>query len=216
MHGDWEIKAYFEQENCPSIVEHNKYEIEQMLLHLLKYNISFKNKKVLILGSGDATLESKLCKMGKPLKITLIDLSENLLLDAKKKIPFADIIKCNLKCEKEKIKDVYDVIISFSVMQYFSHKNIVKINLYLLKHLNKNGVIFHFNIPDNKRKLIYRINNSIVMNNIKYMNKKYDFIDKFSLWCDKKSFLFSNVKTTFYTPSFNWERFDVKLEKNDK
>ena len=78
--------------------------------------------------------------------------------------------------------------------------------------LNKNGIIVHFNVPDKKRKSIYRVNNSIVFNDCKYLTPKFDFVDKYSRWCERKEFITEKGKTTFITPSIDWERFDVIIK----
>ena len=132
---------------------------------------------------------------------------------AESKLKYAELICCDLRNEYEKITGTYDVIYSISVAQYLSEDELKSLNNHLLGLLSNKGVITHYNVPDRRRRFLYRINNAIVLENFKYCSSSYDFIDRYSRWCRRSEFLHPNAITNFITPSIDWERFDAVIKK---
>lgn len=213
MNGLDDAASYFNNINCPSVIKQTEYEIQRKIAYIKKF-ITTDSNRILVIGCGDGSIEYELNEKFHFNEICLVDFSPHLLYSAKKKIPNASVLLCDLREELIHIKGEYDLIYSANVMQYLKESQIQKLNESLIRNLSCRGRLIHFNIPDKRRRFLYRINNSIIFNNIKYLSCKYDFIDIYSRWCNRSEFLMKgNWKTTFVTPSFDWERFDAIIER---
>ena len=190
------IAEYFNEENCPAINEMTSCEVERLGMDAKYLGIAHMLKKF------------------HPKSLTCVDLSERNLNIARKNLPQNVRFVCmnlnNFQCE---LLTEYDIIFTASAAQYFKSCELKKLHKNLAPCLQVGGKLFHFNVPDNRRKFLYRFNNALIMKNVKYLLPHFDFIDKFSHWHDRKDFYSEEYSVKFITPSHNFERFDVCMEK---
>ena len=201
------LEKYFEQDECPAVENLSAAEVKGICLHV-QSRIKIDGLKVLSLGCGDGRMEETLLTEARPKKLTCVDISERNLQIARRRLPEAEFIQADLQNFSEAALGTYDLVLAISVAQYLTTAE-----LKLFERLEAGGKIFHFNVPDKRRKFLYRLNNFIVMEDWKYLLSSRDFIDEFSRWHDRKSFRAEGYVTKFFTPSYHWERFDALLEK---
>lgn len=209
------VKQYFENSNCCSIETSELDDIEAITRYI-KNNISFlETSNILVLGCGDGSKERSIFIKSNSVNIYLNDFSRTLIKQAQINNPNAVCICSDISDISEKVGDKkFDLIYSYSVLQYFKKRDIKKINVSLFSMLNPNGQIIHLNVPDKRRKIIYRLNKAIVMKNIKYIFPGNDFTDEFSYWVSPRSFEKIKKSTiTFVTPSYDWERYNVIIKR---
>ena len=210
------VSNYFNQEKCLAVDNLSIFEIKGICLHVQSL-MNFDKLDVISLGCGDGKMEEILLKYATPKSLTCIDFSERNLSLAKKRLPNYEFIQMDLRNFSiqalPKTPKFYDLIYSISLAQYLTEDEIKNLHCKLFDVLKYGGEIFHFNVPDKRRKFLYRLNNAIIMENIKYLLPSQDFIDEFSNWCDRKFFRSKGYKTNFFTPSYHWERFDVVMKK---
>lgn len=206
------LTEYFNQKNCPAVNNLSVAEVKKICAHVQAL-LKFEDKEILSLGCGDGRIEEILFSEVKLKKITLADISERNLKMAQEKLPYAKFIQSDLRKFPAQDFESYDFIYSLSLAQYLSANELRTLHKNFFDNLKPEGKIFHFNVPDNRRKFLYRVNNAIIMEDLKYLLPRYDFIDEFSRWCKKKDFYAEGYNTKFLTPSYCWERFDVVLTK---
>lgn len=207
-----DVVRYFEREKCPAVDGVSELETAGLGAHI-KSLMCLGNLSALSLGCGDGRIEKFLLASSRPKSLTCIDISARNLKLARSRLPNAKFIQMDLRNFDTAALEAYDLIFSVALAQYLTDAEILSLHKNLFTVLNPGGKIFHFDVPDSRRKFIYRINNAIVMENWRYFLPSRDFIDDFSNWCDRKSFRAAGYKTTFLTPSYHWERFDAILEK---
>lgn len=132
------------------------------------------------------------------------------------KVFTGDCLKC-IPCGR------YDFIISWSFVQYLSLKEYTGLNRMLLGHLNPNGEIWHFSIPDNTK----RWEHTMAPRNTKLSKVKglaRYLLDSFkrpygpaSIWHDPVELLTSldhkNIQSTFFQPGDVDYRFHIRIKK---
>ena len=208
-----DAEKYFDQVDCPAIDCVSRFEIEKFCLHLRSV-IDLNDLDVLSIGCADCKIEKVLFNSINPRSFTGIDFSNYHLSKAREKIPSAKFICADLKKDLPDLES-YDVIYGFSIAQYFSHDELLTLHENMYQFLKPNGKLIYFNVPDERRKFLYRINKAIIMEDEKYLESRFDFVDDLSHWCARDSFRVNGYNTTFLTPSCCWERFDViMLKKN--
>ena len=206
------LEKYFEQDECPAVENLSAAEVKGICLHV-QSRIKIEGLKILSLGCGDGRMEENLLAETRPKKLTCVDISERNLQIARRRLPEAEFIQADLRNFSAAALDTYDLILAISVAQYLTAAELKNLHEKLFDRLEARGKIFHFNVPDKRRKFLYRLNSSIVMEDWKYLLPSRDFIDEFSCWHDRKSFRAEGYVTKFFTPSYHWERFDALLEK---
>lgn len=211
-YGALSLENYFNLDDCPSVENLSIAEVKGICLHV-QSRVNLDGLKVLSLGCGDGRIEEFLLTGIRPKKLTCVDLSDRNLQIARQRLPKASFIQVDLRNFSDVAFESYNLIFSISVAQYLAKEELKTLHEKLLKHLESNGKIFHFNIPDKRRRFLYRLNSAIVMKDWKYLLPSHDFIDEFSRWHDRSSFYAEGYQTKFFTPSYHWERFDALLEK---
>ena len=207
------IAEYFNEENCPAINEVISFDVERFAAHISSI-VNLDGADVLSLCCGDGRLEKVLLKRFRPKSLTCLDLSEKNLNTARKNLPPNVRFVCmDLNNFRRELLTEYDIIFTASAAQYFKSPELKKLHKNLFSCIQAGGKLFHFNVPDGRRKFLYRLNNVLIMKDIKYLLPRFDFIDKFSHWCDRKDFYDAEYSVKFITPSHNFERFDVCMEK---
>ena len=206
------LEKYFEQDDCPAVKNLSEAQVKGICLHV-QSRVVLDELKVLSLGCGDGRMEEILLTHSRPKSLTCVDISERNLQIARRRLPEAEFICADLRNFSASSLGTYDLILAVSVAQYLTAAELKKLHEKLFHILETGGKIFHFNIPDKRRKFLYRLNNAVVMEDWKYLLPSRDFIDEFSLWHDRKSFRAEGFTTKFFTPSYCWERFDALLKK---
>lgn len=207
------VKEYFNRCDKQAFVDEKDID----LIHIyLNNKINFKqNTKIMSLGSGLCDLEKKLARDNPNSKFMCVDfIDRNLNLDEFNNIAVKELDL--RKFNSIDFKESYDLIYSFSVLQYLSDDEIIKLNKELLKLINDDGIIYHFDIPDRRKKYISRFNKKINLdgNIFNITNKKMDFKDKYSRWISMGLFKdIRNADATIIYPSFRFDRFEVKINK---
>ncbi|MBR2734148.1 MAG: class I SAM-dependent methyltransferase [Selenomonadaceae bacterium] len=179
------LAEYFEQVDCPAVENLSASEVAGICLHI-QSRVEIDGRKVLSLGCGDGRIEAALFDVARPKILTGVDISERHLKIARRRI---------------------------FVAQYLTADELKNLHAKLFDVLAADGKIFHFNVPDKRRKFLYRINNAVVMEDWKYLLPSRDFIDEFSRWHARSSFRAAGYRTKFFTPSYCLERFDALLQK---
>jgi predicted TPR repeat methyltransferase len=214
MNGQNDVISYFERTDCPSIYSVSECEYHIKMWYMRWMNLDFADKDVLVVGCGDGCLERLILDSCNIKSLTLLDASKTCIESAKGKCPEADIIYHDLKAnEPIPTNRKFDIIYSFDVMQYIPAKNIVGIQIKLLDKLKNSGSIYHFGIPEKKRRWITRLDNWFTSGSIKNFFFSKDFVDGCSHWLRKKDFYDKSYKVTYFTPSLRLERFDVRIQK---
>ena len=206
------LENYFNQAECPAIENLSAAEVRGICLHV-QSRIKLDGLKILSLGCGDGRLEEILFAETRPKSLTCADISKRNLQIARLRLPEAEFIQADLRNFSAEDFDTYDLILTISLAQYLTAEELKSLHEKLFTRLEFGGKIFHFNVPDKRRKFLYRLNSVIVMEDWKYLLPSRDFIDEFSLWHDRKTFRAEGYSTKFFTPSYHWERFDALMEK---
>lgn len=208
-------EEYFEDLNCSAIKSVMDVEYEIKFSYMKRIIQTFDNLDILVIGCGDGRLEKLLTDAHKVKSITLVDASRYCILQAQNRCNIADCICIDIaKINRHTFKHQYDIIYSFDVMQYLQPKEIRLLNSALIYYLRKDGHIYHFGVPEKKRKMLYRIEQCMTEHSIRKIIFPSDFIDKHSRWIEKKEFVSKRYNYTFLTPSLRFERFDVIISKN--
>ncbi len=208
------LEDYFNLDECPSVGNLSAAEVNGICSHV-QARIKIDGLKILSLGCGDGRLEEVLLAGARPKKLTCVDLSERNLKIARRRLPEVEFIQADLRNFSAEDFDTYDLVITISTAQYLTATELKNLHEKLFGLLETGGKIFHFNVPDKRRRFLYRLNNSIFMEDWKYLLPSRDFIDKFSHWHCREAFCAEGFSTKFFTPSYHWERFDALLEKNN-
>lgn len=206
---------FFEESDCVSVKMISESENHMRLWYMCWQGIDFTAKDILVLGCGNGNLERLLLDSFKVNSITLMDASKTFIEIAQKrcveaKVLCADLLTFDLDVFDKK----YDIIYSFDVMQYVPVKHIIDVQNRLLKCLTDTGAIYHFGVPEKKRKWLFRIERWLTTGNFWQLFHTNDFVDKFSHWLMKKDFYSDGYSISFVSPSFRFERFDVQIKKN--
>lgn len=206
------MAKYFNQVDCPAVENLSAAEVAGICLHI-KSRVEIDGRKVLSLGCGDGRIEAALLAAARPKILTGVDISDRHLKIARRRLPEAEFIQADLRNFFAAPFGTYDLVLAISLAQYLTEDELKNLHGKLFDMLAADGKIFHFNVPDKRRKFLYRINNAVVMEDWKYLLPSRDFIDEFSRWHGRKSFRAAGYRTKFFTPSYCWERFDALLQK---
>jgi len=199
-------------------------------LYIIEQMNAPKNAKVLEIGCGDGLVMKKIAELRPDIDFFGIDISENLIKQAKINNPNATLTTTNV------IKGIpfntkFDRIISFSTIQYFPPEDLLNLNELCLKSVNKEGKIIHCSIPDNKKKLAVLINGmstrfSPLLANLRaiiiYILKSGErYGNDGSYWHDAEK-IKTNMEVAhndcfveIKRPSDSWYRFDYVLNFKD-
>lgn len=206
------LAEYFEQVDCPAVENLSASEVAGICLHI-QSRVEIDGRKVLSLGCGDGRIEAALFDVAHPKILTGVDISERHLKIARRRLPETEFIQADLRNFSAAHFGTYDLVLAISVAQYLTADELKNLHAKLFDVLAADGKIFYFNVPDKRRKFLYRINNAVVMEDWKYLLPSRDFIDEFSRWHARNSFRAAGYRTKFFTPSYCWERFDALLQK---
>lgn len=209
-------REYFGLSDCPSVLKVSEADIAGMSLHIIGAGVDLDGRRILSVGCGDGRIDAELLRHFTPSRVVLSDFSGKFLEDAGKRIPGAELFLSDAESLPDGLSGEFDVIYSVNMAQYLTAPQIMKMNISLSKSLSEGGKIYHFGIPDSRRRFLFRINNAIVMKNAKYLLPRCDFIDSFSFWHRRNTFRAEGFTSHFLTPSFRWERFDAVLEKKSQ
>jgi cyclopropane fatty-acyl-phospholipid synthase-like methyltransferase len=117
-----------------------------------------KNSKLLDVGCGDGKIISGIKKIRPDLIIDGIDISKELVRQARDNNPTSSIFIGNVldfEFYDEKQLKGYDIVYSFSVLQYIKPNDLYDFQTSLIKCLKlKGGVIIHCSIPDVKMRAV--------------------------------------------------------------
>lgn len=206
------VKNYFSLTDCPAVENLSRTEVVGIALHVCS-RIEIDGLEVLSLGCGDARIEEALLASARPKNLTCVDISERNLKIARRRLPEVEFVQADLRNFSANSFGTYDLILAISVAQYLKEDELKNLHEKFFEHLRVGGKIFHFNVPDKRRRFLFRLNNAVVMEDWKFLLPSRDFIDEFSCWHERKSFRAVGFATKFFTPSYHWERFDALLEK---
>jgi len=120
----------------------------EMLFHIRCNSIRTAPYKVLEIGCGDGLMTAALHEMMPHSEFSLMDVCPTLIRQAMRNNPkIKNYIIAD--CKKEIPNDEsYDLIISWGLAQYLSHKEFIDMNNMFLKRLSGIGKIMHFSIPN--------------------------------------------------------------------
>jgi len=215
MNGLSDVVKYFERPDCPSIYSVSECEYHIKLWYMRWMNIDFTDKDVLAVGCGDGCLERLILDSFRVKSLTLLDASKTCVENAKSNCPEADVMYQDLITQEPiPTEKTFDIIYSFDVMQYIPADSIIHVQKKLLDRLNDYGEIYHFGVPEKKRRWMIRLDNWFTSGKIRNFFFSQDFIDGCSHWLKKKDFYSESYKVMYFTPSLRLERFDVKIQKN--
>ncbi|MDE4543212.1 class I SAM-dependent methyltransferase [Thermoanaerobacterium sp. R66] len=209
------VECYFNNTENENFID--EFDVK-MVYYYITSKINFKlNSNVLSLGCGNLEFEKELSKNRPDLKIYGVDFIDKLKY-FKGCFKNIYVVKKNiLEIDNNSFENKFDVVYSFSVLQYLSDLDILNLNRQLLKLINDDGLIYHFDIPDKRKKYISRYNNIINSGKTVFsiFNGREDFNDLFSRWIDIRIFKkIKNASISIIYPSFKYDRFEVKIEKN--
>ena len=207
-----DLENYFNREDCPAVDNLSESEVKGICLHVGS-RIKLDGLKILSLGCGDGKMEETLLEKARPKSLTCVDLSERNLQIARRRLPDVEFIQADLRKFSTARFGRYDLILAISVAQYLTADELKNLHEKLFELLEAGGEIFYFNVPDRRRRFLYRLNGAIVMEDWRYLLPSRDFVDEFSHWHDRKSFRAEGFTTKFFTPSYHWERFDALLSR---
>ena len=194
---------------------------DRYAIHMLRWMNAKKNASVLELACGNGRV-AKFIKQFRPdLDYSCMDICPTLTKTAQELNPEMKVHTGD--CLKGIPYSRYDFIISWSFVQYLSLKEYTDLNRMLLGHLNPNGEIWHFSIPDNTK----RWEHTMAPRNTKLAKvkglAKY-LLDSFkrpygpaSIWHDPVELLTSldhkNIQSTFFQPGDVGYRFHIRIKK---
>lgn len=217
MNGQNNVIKYFERTDCPSIYSVSECEYYMKMWYMRWMNVDFSNKDVLAVGCGDGGLERLVLDSFDVKSMTLVDASKTCVENAKRKCFDAEVFLADLLSNNPvPTSKKFDIIYSFDVMQYIPARNIIDVQIKLLDCLKDSGTIYHFGIPERKRRWLIRMDNWFTSHSLKNVFFPKDFVDGCSHWLKKKDFYSDAYKIMYFTPSLRLERFDVKIQKLGK
>jgi cyclopropane fatty-acyl-phospholipid synthase-like methyltransferase len=190
-----------------------------------KYAYEFlkKSKKILYVGSGDGMMIKELLKINKLLEINGVEISSKLYSLSKKNVP--DIKIFNENIFSLKLKNQYDTIISFSLLQYFDTKQIIQLQKKLIDEYDPKFII-HLSIPNYDKRYNFLEITKKNISSVKYFILKIIYFFGYKIFTTKplsyyhkinslKKLDFKNYSSKFNLPSDSFYRFDYILENLD-
>lgn len=209
-----DVKKYFNFSRKEAFIDEKDIQLAYIYL---EDKINFdKSFRIMSLGSGLCHVEKLIALKYTNVKITCVDFIEEKI--QMKEYKNLEYIKMDLREFRSlDFADEYDLIYSFSVLQYLSNIDIINLNNELLKLITDNGTIYHFDIPDKRKKYLSRMDKIINQHKTIYniFNKNLDFKDSYSHWVSFKPFKnIENANVLITYPSFHYDRFEVKINRN--
>lgn len=209
------IQRYFNISDREAFIDEKDIKLVYMYL---EDKINFNRySRIMSLGSGFCDVEKIIALNYPNIKITCIDFVEKeIKIENYNNIEYLNIDLRKFKATQ--FIDKYDLTYSFSVLQYLNNDEIINLNNELLSVLNKYGTIYHFDIPDKRKKYLSRINKIIneKRNILNIFKNDLDFKDSYSNWVSLKPFKnIENSDTIIRYPSFSYDRFEVKINRTE-
>ena len=194
---------------------HDLYD-ERLICSCILNHIGSDTKTVLSLGCGDLSVERNLAETLPDIELMCVDRLTSFHDSLPDNIRFiqGDVNDEGIPAYKQK----YDFVYSFSLLQYLKADNIKELNSILIGLLNDNGKIIHFDIPDKRKKLLYRMNTAVDMRVplFRALSGQYDFIDSESRWHDiEKLSAVPNASVYIHASSIHFERCDMIIQRNE-
>lgn len=195
---------------------------------------SSSNKYILDFGCGDGILLRMLAQKYPQHKFHGIDISSVLIEKAHAREKVSNLsfsvldpstVECNPSLEK------YDLIFSFSVLQYIPTNKISSLHQNLFKMLKSKGRIIHLSVPDIKNRFKILKQEREKMHGKNWFNTVKSFakhlktlilMDEFFNKKDQSYFhhpeklqqILKPSKTRIKSPSDSWYRFDIEIQKS--
>lgn len=223
-----DIDKHFSKHNTKNLYDDNKLYAEISVNNIMdKININ-DNIEILELGCGDGIVSYKLAEKYKHCKFICVDGSNDNIKYARcynnsENIEYITSNFLNLPdyiCNKK-----FGLIMSFNSMQYVTTDDFITLNKKLLYLLDNNGVVFHFSLPDVRKRIAtlfatyYRNNKFSNLCNILINILRNDEICKYeadglSFWHYPKKIineLNNHFNITISSNKDIWYRFDISL-----
>lgn len=230
---NWEsLKKFFDGSN-ENLLRNTKENVVKE--HLSHYDLrigeilkKYKVKRILDVGCGEGKVLSSFAKLYPDIDFIGIDISSQNIETAKEKYLLDNTSYYNLNIiDGYKGLGKFDLIFSFSLIQYFDYISSINLSKNLQAILNPNGFIVHMSIPDIKcRKKYFKPKNFSIQNYILFwfrlmlifIKNKKNF-DHNSFWWDaqmlKKHYEGPNIFVEIL-PSDSWYRFDLLFKFTEK
>jgi len=143
-----ELKNYFD--NATSLQlrgADTESELIRHAAHILEQTRPKQNSNLLDIGCGDGKLMKKISIFRPDLKIDGLDLSDNLASQAREINPDSNISSGDI-LDIELPSSAYDVIFSFSFLQYIPPEKVVALQSKLIASVKPGGLLIHCSIPN--------------------------------------------------------------------
>lgn len=230
---NWEsLKKFFNGSNENLLRNSIKNVVDEHLTHyelrigeILNNN---KVKRILDVGCGEGKVLSSFAKRYPEIEFIGIDISSQNIKTAKKDFSLENTSYYNLNIiDGFQGLGKFDLIFSFSLIQYFDHISSINLSKSLQFILNPNGFIVHMSIPDIRyRKKHLKPKNFSFLNYTLFLArlililiKKKKNYDKNSFWWDAKILKkhYEGPDTSVeILPSDSWYRFDLIFKSIEK
>jgi len=217
------IKDWFDSD-APNILRgrNNNEALQDYANYILKYCNIKSGSRVLEIGCGDAMVMKRMKSIRPDIEFFGIDISSSQI----------DKAKSNLKDAKFKISNAvesiyfdqkFDVIFSFSTIQYIQRSDLKAFNSNCIQVLSDKGKICHMSIPDINKKKKYLFEglrtkyNSFFAYFLMLIKDKLDnnYGKDGGVWHNPEM-LYTTMDPLFdikiSSPSDSWYRFDFNLE----
>ena len=127
-------------------------------IHMLRWMNPKRNSSVMELACGNGRVAQSITCIRNDLDYACMDICPTLTKKAQQLNPRMKIYTGDcLKKIPYKAYGKYDQIISWGFVQYLSPDQFLNLNHMLLTHLDEDGEIWHFSIPDNTRRWIHNM-----------------------------------------------------------
>ena len=197
-------------------------------LYILEQMNAPKGAKVLEIGCGDGMVMNKIGGLRPDIDFFGIDISNKLVDEARLNNPSATFAVANA-IEGIPFEIKFEIIISFSTIQYFPPDEVLNLNKVCANSISKNGRIIHCSIPDSRKKLVTQIDGfcyrfpsllSMGLGFLKYLITPRNSFNKKdgSYWHNAENIKIKsereidNCIVNIKRPSDSWYRFDYSIE----
>lgn len=117
--------------------------------------------RILEIGCGDGVVMKKMSELRPDLEFCGVDISQTMVSKSMLANPTSIIVAANA-ADSIPINGTFDIIFSFSVVQYLQEKDIVNCCMECSRLLRRGGRIFHLAIPNRNQRLPKLINDYLL------------------------------------------------------